>query len=427
MTKLVTQTIRLHRKQAEFRRSDRIYRGFVGGRGAGKSWVGAYDLIRRAKPARTYLIASPTYTVLDDTTFPTFKALAQDLGVWLHAKMTPRPNVTLVNGATVRFRSAEDPEMMRGPNLSGAWLDEASLMVRGAFDICIASLREGGEQGWLSATFTPKGVNHWTYEIFGAVRPDTAVFHAKTADNPFNPSTFAETLGRIYTGAFAAQELGGEWVNEDDSFQVIPESWIRAAAARWKPDGYGEQPLDAVGCDIAHGGADQTVLAPRRRHWFAPLLVYTGLQTPDGPTAAQKIAEAIRGFPKAMVMIDSIGYGASAFEFAVQRGMNAYGINFGCGTTARDRTGMLGFRNLRAFAYWSFRELLDPANGADVALPPDRELFAELAAPRWSSDGGLIQIEPKAKIKDRLGRSPDRADAVVLSILLPPTITDFLN
>jgi hypothetical protein len=30
----------------------------VGGRGAGKTWVGAYDLIRRSRPGCTYLIAS---------------------------------------------------------------------------------------------------------------------------------------------------------------------------------------------------------------------------------------------------------------------------------------------------------------------------------------------------------------------------------
>ncbi|MES2342297.1 MAG: phage terminase large subunit [Pseudomonadota bacterium] len=213
------QTIRLHRVQSEFRHCPALYRGFVGGRGSGKTWAGAYDLIRRAKRGRTYLVGSPTYTILSDTTLPTFEALARELGfgVWAGMKATPRPNVRLSTGATVRFRSAEDPDSMRGPNLSGVWLDEASLMERGAYDVCIASLREGGEQGWLSATFTPQGLGHWTYDLFGRAKPDTAIFHARTRDNPFAPPGFHDTLALQYGGLRAAQELDGRFVNIEGS------------------------------------------------------------------------------------------------------------------------------------------------------------------------------------------------------------------
>lgn len=384
--------------------------------------MGAYDLIRRTRPGRTYLVASPTYTILEDTTFPTFKALAQDLGVWDSVKLTPRPNVKLINGATVRFRSAENPELMRGPNLSDAWLDEGSLMSRDAFNIVVACLREGGEQGGLSATFTPKGLAHWTYEIFGTNRPNTALFHAATRDNPFNASTFAATLGEIYTGAFAKQELEGEFVDEDESFQVIPTAWVRDAMERWQPSP--PCPLSSLGADIARGGADSTQLSPRHGHWFAPLIGYSGSETPDGPTAAMKIYDAVRsrGNMKAIVNIDGIGVGASAFDACVRQGLNAASINFGSGTAATDRTGILTFRNMRAFAYWSLRELLEPSNGYAVQLPPDDDLRAELIAHRWKSVGGSVQIEPKDQIKQRLGRSPDKADALALSILLPPEV-----
>jgi hypothetical protein len=39
-----------------------------------------------------------------------------------------------------------------------------------------------------------------------------------------------------------------------------------------------------------------------------------------------------------------------------------------------------------------------------------------LVAIRWrATSNGKIQIEPKEELKNRLGRSPDRADAVVLA------------
>lgn len=217
MLATVRKLVRLHRAQQEFRRSEAPYRGFVGGRGAGKTWVGAYDLIRRARRGRTYLVGSPTGVLLGDTTFPTFKALAQELGVWDPAgvRLSPYPTVRLSTGATVRFRTAEDPERMRGPNLSGCWLDEASLMPKEAYLISIAALREQGEHGWLSATFTPKGLSHWTHEVFGKQKPDTAIFHARTRDNPFNPAGFHERLEQQYgaRGLRAQQELAGLFVN----------------------------------------------------------------------------------------------------------------------------------------------------------------------------------------------------------------------
>jgi hypothetical protein len=212
---LQKQTVQLYPVQSRFRRSAALYRGFVGGRGSGKSWVGAYDLIRRAKRGRTYLVGSPTGVLLNDTTFPTFKAIAQDLGVWGEARLSPYPTVQLRTGATVRFRTAENPEKMRGPNLSGVWLDEASLMEHDAYSIAIASLREGGETGWLSASFTPKGLLHWTYEVFGTGKPNTELFRAKTSDNPFLPADFAATIREQYGdgSTIALQELDGQFVN----------------------------------------------------------------------------------------------------------------------------------------------------------------------------------------------------------------------
>jgi len=219
------QSIRLHSAQAEYRRSPALYRGFVGGRGAGKTWIGAYDLIRRAKPGRTYLIASPTAVVMGDTTLPTFRAIAESLGVWGEIKLTPYPTATLTTGAVVRFRTAENPDRMRGPNLSGVWLDEASLMPEAAYGVCIAALREGGEQGWLGATFTPRGPLHWTYTVLGTGRPDTALVRAKTRDNPFNNAAFAATLQRQYGDTlFARQELDGEFVSLEGA--EFPPEWL---------------------------------------------------------------------------------------------------------------------------------------------------------------------------------------------------------
>lgn len=222
-----TRKIKLHLTQQKFRQSDAIYRAFVGGRGAGKSWIGAYDLISKSRKDCTYLVGSPTGVMMGDTTYPTFKTLAEELDLWWKVKLSPYPNATLANGAEIRFRTAEDPDKMRGPNLSGAWLDEASLMAEEAYTIVIGALREHGKQGWLTATMTPKGQYHWTYEIFAKNKPNVELFRAHTRENPFNPPGFSDTLEGQYTSTLARQELGGEFLDIEGAewgVQYFPES-----------------------------------------------------------------------------------------------------------------------------------------------------------------------------------------------------------
>jgi predicted phage terminase large subunit-like protein len=226
----------LYPKQQEFLDSRAQLRGFVGGRGCGKSFIGAYDLLRRAKSSRFYFVGAPTYKVLDDASIRSFLAIANHLGVLARPFNRSKYLATLTNGAEVIFRSAEEPERFRGPNLSGAWLDEASLMSQAAFGNLYPCLRQGdfgavGEMGWLTGTFTPKGKQHWTYKVFGrnvAIRqrnqeamlrgelnalekedPNTHLVHATTADNPFLPPDFEAMMRRQMTAHTAAQELGG--------------------------------------------------------------------------------------------------------------------------------------------------------------------------------------------------------------------------
>jgi hypothetical protein len=75
------------------------------------------------------------------------------------------------------------------------------------------------------------------------------------------------------------------------------------------------------------------------------------------------------------------------------------------------------FRNRRSAAIWRFREALDPAQpgGSEVALPDDPELVADLTAPLYDIVNNTIRIESKEHVVERLGRSTDKGDAVVMA------------
>ncbi len=203
---------------------------------------------------------------------------------------------------------------------------------------------------------------------------------------------------------------------EDDPWQVIPTAWIKAAQARWTSEPAG--PMDALGVDVARGGKDRTVLTPRHAHWFGAQQVHPGSSTPDGPAVVGLVVAAV-GSARPAVNVDVIGVGYAVEDVGKMQGLHIVSLNGAAGTQARDRAGQLGFLNKRAWWYWSLREALDPAGGDDLALPPDRELLADLAAPRWRLTARGVQVESKEDIKARIGRSPDKGDSLVYAHAQP--------
>lgn len=253
------------------------------------------------------------------------------------------------------------------------------------------------------------------------IRPVSRSFiRASVEDNPdLMESGYRATLQSL-PEPLRAQMLNGNFAagQEDDPWQVIPTGWVLAAQARWQEPPPG--PMDTLGVDVARGGRDRTVLSPRHGPWFARQLLYPGTATPDGPSVVGLIVAAIGG-QRPAIQFDVIGIGAAVEDIGRQQGLQMVPLNFAAASTARDHSGQLGFLNARAEHYWKLREALDPATGDELALPPDRELLADLAAPRWRLSARGIQIEAKAEIAKRIGRSPDKGDALVYAHALPFT------
>ena len=238
-------------------------------------------------------------------------------------------------------------------------------------------------------------------------------------------------------------------IKKDGQFQLIPSAWVLAAVARgrqqaWrqKPGRYGFphpplSPLTALGTDPAGGGSDDCSLAPAYGRDVGPLWSYRGKETASGQLLAAKILSATEQNPECVVRIDTTGgYGQEAANILTAGGGPGRRVDrcsFGTATTFRDRSGKLSFQDLRSAMWWYLRELLDPNGKSDselITLPDDPRLVADLCAPRWRlMHGSVVQVEPKVSrqgvesatggqwgIKQRLGRSPDRGDAVALAL-----------
>jgi hypothetical protein len=198
---------------------------------------------------------------------------------------------------------------------------------------------------------------------------------------------------------------------EDNPYQVIPSEWVKLAQERWKAAPKPDAPMTAMGVDVARGGGDKTVIAMRHGNWLDELKSYPGASTPDGPAVASLVLSHRRD--RALINVDVVGVGTSVYDHLKGAASGVVAINGAARSSASDRSGELRFRNLRAELWWKLREALDPSSGEEVCLPPDREMLADLCAPAWSLGVAGIQVEGKEDLTRRLGRSPDKGDAVV--------------
>jgi hypothetical protein len=275
---------------------------------------------------------------------------------------------------------------------------------------------------------------------------------AKLEDNPALAGTgYKAILQGLPEPEMRALLKGDFTINrEDNPRQVCPTRLVRAAMERWKEleaqakaDGKEHYrptittlertaatpttrqrdiivgkplPLSALGVDVARGGADKTVLAPRYGTWCDTLRVYTGKETPDGPSCVPLILPFVE--KSGIANVDGIGAGSGCVDtLRAYIGERCNSVIFSQGSDAMNKGGTYGFSTLRSQAYWQFRELLEDEDNP-IALPPDDELLADLCAPTYEMLVTGVKVEPKDKIKERLGRSPDKADAVVLAFML---------
>lgn len=201
----------LYAKQIEFINSSERFSAFIGGVGSGKTWAGAAKAKKfaGARP-NTGMVTAPTYNVLRDATIPTFRDVCGDFIE--HMTMSAPINARLTNGSVIYFRSADQPENLRGPSLSWWWGDEAALYHKDVWRIMLGRLRQGGKLGYAWLTTTPKGRN-WIYQEFiQKQRERYVIFKARTQDNIFIDPEYYEMLAESYTGDFARQELEGDFV-----------------------------------------------------------------------------------------------------------------------------------------------------------------------------------------------------------------------
>lgn len=245
---------------------------------------------------------------------------------------------------------------------------------------------------------------------------------AKLSDNPYlhEDGRYAAVLAALPERERLAYRDGRFDLSIVDTIgQAIPTEWIRLAQDRWTESPPEAIPMCAIGVDMTGGGKDPMVIAPRFDGWFAPITVIPAKDfdiEKMGTQAAGHILSIRRD--KALIIIDlGGGYGSSCFEHLRANDIDTYGYKGSESSGARTRDSSIPFKNKRSAAIWRFHEALDPSQpgGSQIALPEDPELVADLTGPTYKIENHILTVESKEKVCERLGRSTDKGDAVIMA------------
>lgn len=218
----------------------------------------------------------------------------------------------------------------------------------------------------------------------------------------------------------------GEFPTQADE-QVVPRAWLERGMGASGPTGIGDDDyLPQIGCDVARFGKDRTVIAARQGARALSVSVLRQMDNLQVTAALKETAqrlvsdlslprEAVKAIP---IHIDVTGgLGTGPYDILREEGYAVVEVNAGGLPLDREQ-----FVNKRSELWWSTRER---ARTREIDLAPlPREMreraVRELAAPRYKVDArGRKVVEPKEKTKEKLGYSPDIADALNLAYSSP--------
>ena len=197
---------------------------FLGGIRSGKTYSGVAECLKQVylykkKPNLGWII-SPTY-LMSLVTERIFRKLCQTpAGSLILSErrgerafyLRPAPGDT--EPFRIEFKTAEDPDKLRGASIAFALLDEAAMMKAEVMDIIQGRVLDS--RGLILATTTPRGKNWVFHEL--AVRadwdPKYVLIRAKTSENTYlDPAEVAEKYAKYASKSdtLAKQEMDAQF------------------------------------------------------------------------------------------------------------------------------------------------------------------------------------------------------------------------
>jgi len=165
------------------------------------------------------------------------------------------------------------------------------------------------------------------------------------------------------------------------------------------------------GVDVARGGADDTVIFHRKGLKFLEEKVVSSPQLPEKAKLVYIADEVERFFAynkRIPIKVDDTGVGGGVTDILQSRGYNIVPVNFGAAAQEPDK-----YPNVASEMWFEAGRIIH-----EIAWDADDRLMAELVNRKSKvlDKKGRRVVESKDDYKARFSRSPDKADAFLLTL-----------
>jgi len=229
---------------------------------------------------------------------------------------------------------------------------------------------------------------------------------ALPSENPYLPPTYMTSLKEAFKHRpeLLLAYLEGSWDSLEGSDIIIKDIWIKEAEGVVKS--YVNRPKRVFGVDVARFGNDTTVCYCLDGTDIIDEMIFG---QKDTMYTAGKIHIWAQEKHPDLIGVDVIGLGAGVADRLREMGDNVLDVNSAEKAEEEEK-----YYNLRAEMWWNIGRRFAEK---DIKLTwQDKDLARELSSFSYLIRNGKILIESKEKIKERLGRSPDRADAYIIGL-----------
>ncbi len=320
-------------------------------------------------------------------------------------------SILLPNGATIRIFGADNPDALRGMYFDGVVIDEVAQIKPTLWgEVIRPALAD--RKGWAAFIGTPKGINLFSQLYDQALNlmskgdPDwIAMLYSVEQTHVIDEKELAALKVEMSENEFRQEFLCDFSAAQDNG--LIPIDDIRAAANKfYRESEYMGAPL-IYGIDVARFGSDASVIFKRRGLVaFEPIVI----RKFDNMALADRIAVEMAKEKPDAVFIDS-GAGQGVIDRLRQMRFDVVEVPFGAQAIDKEQ-----FANRRMEMWWHMAQWIKQGG----AIPPDPVLQGDLGAPTYGyTPKGPKILEAKDKLKERIGRSPDLADALALTFAAP--------
>ncbi len=229
--------------------------GLVSGFGAGKTYGLCAKAINVAAANVGFVSAlfEPVAPMLRDILMRSMDDLLEKIGLPYDFRVSPLPEYVLKfkeGEHTILLRTMETWNRIRGQNLCAVGFDECDTTNRRTAEqasrMALARLRSGNMQQFYIAT-TPEGFG-WAWDTFERnSAPDKRLIRARTADNPYLPEGFIDSLLANYPERLIKAYLDGQFVNLNTG--AVYDRFKRETHVTLPPSGIENEPL-RIGLDF---------------------------------------------------------------------------------------------------------------------------------------------------------------------------------